>query len=171
MTETAALIQTNLKVFRIKHMALVMGSMVYGFMVLYIHQYALIPPSITDDQTLTTIEFALVFYIVSLMAIAAVMRKNMLNSDAIFKQRETVNEPSDQPPFIANYLSSLFVVWAVIEAIVIGGVVLFLTSGKMTIPLIMISIGVIFKLANGPRREELIQLAAKHNAVGQTGMD
>jgi len=157
MTETATLIQTNLKVFRVKHMALVMGSMVYGLMVLYIHHYALIPPSITDTQALTTIEFALVFYIVALLIIAAVVRKNMLNSDAIFKERETAKELSDQPPFIANYLSSLFVVWAVIEAIAIGGIVLFLTSGKLTIPLIMISIAVIFKLANGPRREELMQ--------------
>lgn len=162
MTETAALIQTKLKVFRVKHMAMVMGSMVYGLMVLYIHQYAPVPPSITDAQTLTTIEFSLVFYIMGLMAIAAMMRKNMLNSDTMFKQRESINEPSDQPPFFANYLSSLFVVWAVIEAIVIGGVVLFLTSGELTIPLIMIAIGVVVKLANGPRRDELMQLAAKH---------
>jgi len=165
MTKTAALIQTNLKVFRVKHMAMVMGSMVYGLMVLYIHQYALIPPSITDAQTLTMIEFALAFYILGLMAIALVMRKNMLNSDAIFNLRERAIGPSDQPPFIANYLSSLFVIWAVIEAIVIGGVVLFLTSGELTIPLIMIAIGVVFKLANGPRRKELMQLAAKYKAA------
>ncbi|WP_345977976.1 hypothetical protein [Sulfurimonas sp. HSL3-7] len=167
MTETAALIQSKLKAYRIIHLAMVMGSVVYGVVVVYIHQYAPIPPTITDVQTVTMIEFALIFYIVGLLAAAAVTRKKMLNSDAIFKRRETAKEPLDQPPFIANYLSSLFVVWALIEAITIGGIVLFLTSGKVMIPLIMISIAVLSKLANGPRREELRQLAAADNSAAQ----
>lgn len=167
MAETAALIQTKLKAFRIIHLAMVAGSVVYGVMVVYIHQFAPIPPTITDVQTLTMIEFALVFYIVGLLAAAAVARTRMLGSDAIFERREAAKEPSDQPPFIANYLSSLFVVWALIEAIAIGGVVLFLTSGKLMIPLIMISIAVLSKLANGPRREELTQLAAADSAAAR----
>jgi len=167
MKEAAALIQTKLKAFRVVHLAMVMGSVVYGVMIVYIHQYAPVPPTITDAQTLATIEHALVFYILGLMVIAAVTRKKMLGSGAIFKRRESAKVPSDQPPFFANYLSALFVVWAIIEAITIGGIVLFLTSGKLTIPLIMISIGVLFKLANGPRREELAQLASKHNSAMQ----
>lgn len=161
MTETAALVQTKLKAYRIIHLAMVMGSVVYGVLIVYIHQYAPIPPTITDAGTLTTIGYALIFYIVGLMAVAAAVRKKMLGSDAIFERRETAKEPSDQPPFIANYLSSLFVIWAMIEAITIGGVVLFLTSGELMIPLITIAIGVFFKLVNGPRREELMELAVK----------
>ena len=167
MTETAALVQTKLKAYRIIHLAMVMGSVVYGVLIVYIHRYAPIPPVITDAATLTTIGYALIFYIVGLMAVAAAVRKKMLGSDAIFERRETAKEPSDQPPFIANYLSSLFVIWAMIEAITIGGVVLFLTSGELMIPLITIAIGVFFKLVNGPRREELIDLAAKHRAASK----
>ncbi len=162
MSETAALIQTKLKAFRIIHLAIVMGSVIYGVLIVYIHLYAPIPPSITDAETLTTIEFALIFYIVGLLAIAAYTRKKMLGSENIFKRREASKVPSDQPPFIGNYLSSLFVVWSLLEAVTIGGIVLFLTSGKLMIPLIMVSIGVLFKLANGPRHEELMQLSSKH---------
>lgn len=167
MTETAALVQTKLKAYRIIHLAMVMGSVVYGVLIVYIHQYAPIQPTITDAGTLTTIGYALIFYIVGLMAVSVVVRKKMLGSDSIFERRQAAKEPSDQPPFIANYLSSLFVIWAMIEAITIGGIVLFLTSGELMIPLITIAIGVFFKLVNGPRREELMDLAAKHRAASK----
>lgn len=163
MTEAAALIETKLKAFRIIHLMMVMGSVVYGVVIVYIHQYAPIPPTITDVQVLLTIEYAMIFFILGMLVIATLMRRSMLGSDKIFKKRENVKVPSDQPPFIANYLSSLFVVWSFIEAIAIGGIVLFLVSGKLMIPLIMISIAVMFKLANGPRCHELTDLALKHH--------
>jgi len=162
MAETAKMIETKLKAYRIIHLIMVISSVVYGVMIVYIDQYAPIPPTITDVQTLTTIEYMLIFTLLSLIAITVLVRKEMLGSDKIFKKRATAKKLSEQPPFIANYLSSLFVVWSLIEAIAISGIVLFLVSGKLMMPLTLISIAVFFKLFNGPRREELTELASKH---------
>ena len=92
------------------------------------------------------------------------MRNKMLTSDAIFKKNEAAQAQSDQPPFLANYISSLFVVWALIEAIAIAGIVLFLVSGTLIVPLILVAIGVSFKLFNGPRLEELMQLSSRYDS-------
>ncbi|MBU1642130.1 hypothetical protein KKE54_02105 [bacterium] len=146
-----------------------MGSAIYGILIVFIHKYAPIPPSITDIETLNTIEYASVVYVLGFMVIANVMRKKMLASDSILTKKQSTKAESDEPPFIANYLTTLFIIWALIEAITFGGVVLFLTSAKLMIPLVMITIGVLFKLANGPRLEELMQLAAKQNAVALRG--
>jgi hypothetical protein len=147
------------------HLAMVMGSVIYGVLIVYIDKYASIPPTITDLETLRTIEYASVVYVLGFMVAANVMRKKMLASDSIFKKKESAKTEADEPPFIANYLSALFITWALIEAVTIGGVVLFLISGKLMIPLVMISIGVLYKLANGPRLQELTQLGAKQNAI------
>ena len=169
MTETGSLIRTKLRSFRMIHLAMVTGSAIYGILIVYVQKYAPIPPSITDIETLRTMEYASAVYVLAFMVIANVMRKKILASDSIFKKNEDAKMQSDQPPFIANYLTSLFVIWALIEAIAVGGVVLFLVSGKLMIPLVMITIGVLYKFANGPRLEELTQLAAKQNAAALRG--
>ena len=169
MRETGSLIRTKLRSFRMIHLAMVMGSAIYGILIVYVHKYAPVPPSITDMQMLSTIEYASVAYVLGFMVIANVMRKKLLASDSMVKNKEDAKMQSDQPPFITNYLSSLFVIWALIEAIAVGGIVLFLVSGKLMIPLVMITIAVLYKLANGPRLEELTQLAAKQNAAALRG--
>ncbi len=169
MTDTGSLIRTKLRSFRMIHLAMVMGSAIYGILIVFVHKYAPIPPSITDMETLSTMEYASVVYVLGFMVVANVMRKKMLASESIFKKNEDAKMQSDQPPFIANYLTSLFVVWALIEAIAVGGIVLFLVSGKLMIPLVMITIGVLYKLSNGPRLEELTQLASKQNAAALRG--
>lgn len=165
MEEVGTLIRKKLQSFRIIHLAMVVGDIVYGVMIVFIHKYSPIPPTITDIETITTIEYSSVALLAIVIIAVNITRKKILASDSIFKKKETAKEQSDEPPFITNYLSSLFIIWALIQIIAISGIILFLVSGKLMIPLVLISIGVFIKLTNGPRLEELNQLAVKHESI------
>jgi hypothetical protein len=163
--EIGSLIKKRLQAFRLIHLVMVMADVIYAVVIVYIYKYAPIPPMLTDVHTIVTIEYSSVAFIAIVIIAVNVMRKKLLSSDSIFIKKETAKGNSDEPPFLANYFSSLFILWAIIETIIVGGIVLFLTTGNLMVPLVLISIGGFFKLLSGPRLEELNQLAAKHSSL------
>ena len=173
MIEPTALIRKNLRTYRFVHLAMVMGSVVYGIVAILIHKTAPMDPIVTDTQILTTLKYASIPYIVVIMIAVKIFRAKMLASNSIFIKKtldESTNEESDKPPFLANYLSQLFIIWAIIETITIGGIILFLLSAELMFPLAIISIGVFFKIINGPSFEELNQLSTKYNSISMQGV-
>ncbi|WP_321778712.1 hypothetical protein [Sulfurimonas sp.] len=162
MAEVNELISKKMKSFRIVHLMLVMGDIIYGLLIIYIYEYSPITPILTDLDMLTTIEYSSIAVLAVLIIIVNITRNKILASNSIFKKKETTEEKTDEPAFISNYLSSLFIIWSLIEVITVGGIVLFLVSGKIMIPLVIISISVFIKLINGPRLQELNQLSLKH---------
>lgn len=169
MTEISMLIKEQLRTIKVIHFTMVMANVIYGIVIYYIYLYAPVPPSLTDIQLITNLEYASVPYVLSIVVIAKIIRNKMLASDSIFIKREETKKGPDRPPFIGNYISSLFVVWAIIEVIAIAGIILFLTTGKLTVSLALIAAGVFFMLANGPRLEELNKLSAKYESISVQG--
>ncbi|WP_324172713.1 hypothetical protein [Sulfurimonas sp.] len=162
MTEINELISKKMKSFRLVHFMLVFGDVIYGLLIIYIYKYSPIAPILTDIDILTKIEYSSIAVLAVLIIIVNITRNKMLTSNSIFKKKETTEEKTDEPAFISNYLSSLFIIWSLIEVIAVAGIVLFLVSGKIMIPLVIISISVFIKLINGPRLQELNQLSLKH---------
>lgn len=165
MTDMSTLIRKKLQAFRLIHLMMVMADVIYAVGIVYIYKYAPIPPTLTDMQTIATIEYSSVAFVALVIIAVNISRKKLLSSDSIFIRKETAKGNADEPPFFANYLSSLFILWAIIETIIVGGIVLFLTTGTLMVPLVLISVGGFFKLVSGPRFEELNHLGAKHAAL------
>lgn len=167
MTASATIIRDHLRTYRFVHIALVMGSILYGLGVFFIHKYSPIPPTLHNAQVLNVIQYASIPYILIIMIIVKSLRAKMLAADSIFTNKENLDEESDKPPFLANYLSQLFILWALLEIITISGIVLFLISGELIFPLAIISMGVFLKILNGPSFEELKQLSKKYDLIKQ----
>ncbi len=173
MIESTTLIKDHMRTYRLIHLAMVMGSVIYGIVAILIHETAPMKPIVTDMQILTTIKYASIPYIIIIMIAIKILRTKMLSSNSIFIKKELdkkTDEESDKPPFLANYLSQLFIIWAIIETITIGGIILFLLSGELLFPLAIIAIGVFFKIINGPSFEELNQLSTKYDSNSIQGI-
>ena len=151
MVEISNLIKTQLRTMKVIHFTMVMANVIYGVVIYYIYRYAPVPPTITDMQ--------LMYY----------LNQRHLPKDTIFIKKEETKGNSDRPPFIGNYISSLFVVWALIEVIAIAGIILFLTTGKLTVALALIALSIFFMLVNGPRFEELKKLSTKYESISAQG--
>lgn len=169
MVEIGNLIKTQLRTMKVIHFTMVMANVIYAVLIYYIYRYAPVPPTITDMQLITSLEYASIPYVLSVVVIAKILRSKMLASDTIFIKKVETKGNSDRPPFIGNYISSLFVVWAIIEVIAIAGIILFLTTGKLTVALALIALGVFFMLVNGPRFEELKKLSTKYESISAQG--
>lgn len=165
----STLIRKKLQAFRLIHLMMVMADVIYAVVIVYIYKYAPIPPTLTDMQTIATVEYSSVAFIVIVIIAVNITRKKLLSSDSMFIRKETTKGNADEPPFFANYLSSLFILWAFIETIIVGGIVLFLVTGTLMVPLVLIFIGGFFKLVSGPRFEELNHLATKHASIAVQG--
>lgn len=163
MLETSILIKEQLLKFKMIHFAIVMANVIYGCVVYFIYTYAPIPPSLNDSQMITNIEYGFVPLVLGIIFVANKIRTTTLTSNSIFIQKRGDKEDSDKPPFLVNYLSMLFIIWAVLEVISIGGIVFFLISGKFMISLGLIALGVFFLMFNGPRLEELERLSEGSN--------
>jgi hypothetical protein len=164
MEEMSTLIRKKLQSFRIVHLMMVLGDIIYGIVMLYIYKYAPIQPILKDAETISLLEYSSFLVAVTVIAIVIIIRKSMLASDSMFKVKES-NKSLDEPVFFANYLSMLFTIWAIIQIIAVIGVVLFLMGGKIIVPLVLIFIAASFKLFNGTRFEELNQLAVKQESI------
>ena len=159
--------------YRFIHIVMVMSSVIYGMLIFYIHEYIPITPIMTDVEMITIVKYATIPYIVVIMIATKILRDKMLSSDSIFIQKEPhkkTGELSDKPPFLANYISKLFIIWAIIETIIIGGVMLSLLSGELIFPLAIITIGVFLKIINGPSFKELNQLSKKYHSILRQGV-
>ena len=170
MVEETSSLRDQLRTFRVIHFAIVMGSVTYGLVIAMIYFYQPMAPAMKDIQLLNTLEYVSVPYVIVIAAFVTMLRTKMLNSNSIFKKNETANTKYKGPPFMQNYLTQLFILWAIIETITIGGVILYFMSAKLTIPLVIISIGVFFKIMHGPRLEEVNKLSAKYETISAEGV-
>lgn len=168
MEETVTLIRTKLQTFRMLHLAMVMADVVYGAVIVLITKYAPIPPTLTDIEFITQIEYALIVFVMLAIVGIRMARIKMLAAESILVKKEsatqTSQESEDTPPYFANYLSSLFILWAMIETIIISGVILFLTTAELYESLALIAIGAFIKISHGPKYEELSDLAKRYNS-------
>ena len=165
-----SLIREQIKKMRMINLALAMGTAMYGLMMVYIHLYAPIPATLADQELIQKLEYSLIGYALLSLYIGKVVRKMLLNSPKIFIRNENSKQTLDQPPFIGNYLSSLFIVWTILETAAIGGIVLFLVSGRLEVGLMVVAISVFAKLNNGPRIEELSDLASQTAQYENSGI-
>ncbi|MDD5359218.1 MAG: hypothetical protein PHI02_03030 [Sulfurovaceae bacterium] len=163
MLETSTLIKKELLKFKMIHFAIVMGNVIYGFVIYFIYTYTPITPSLNDNQMITNIEYGFVPLILGIIFVANKIRTTTLTSNSIFIQKREDKEDSNKPPFLVNYLSMLFIIWAVLEIISVGGVVFFLISGELMISLGLIALGVFFLMLNGPQLKELESLSEGDN--------
>ncbi|OHD86274.1 hypothetical protein [Sulfuricurvum sp. RIFCSPLOWO2_12_FULL_43_24] len=168
MEDINSLIREKLRAFRMIHFMMMMGSFTYGVVIVFIHLYAPIPPAINDASTLTTVTYGIFAYALIAVGIVRYMRQKLLSSDNIFKKSKDAKNP-DQPSFFSNYLSTLFILWSLCEAITIGGIILYLSSGQLETPLVLISFGIFLKLMNGPKFEELTALEKRYAAIKVQG--
>ncbi len=162
--EIDTLIREKMRSYRVINAMLAMGSAMYGFVMVYIYLYAPIPPVYTDAETITTIEYALIALALGGVFVGKTVREKMLASPSIFKETEATRRLPDQPSFLSNYLSMLFVVWTVFETISVAGIVYFLVTGKIEVALGLVGTAVLLKLFNGPHYEELRELAERFSA-------
>ena len=151
------------------HLMMVLADVVYGVVIVYISKYAQIPPTLTDTQFITNLEYGLAAYSVLMVIGVIITRKKILSSDSMFIIKENSKVESDEPPYFANYLSTLFILWALIETITIAGLILFLTTGELLTSLIFIIIGTFFKLSNGPTLDDLNTLSRKCSSIAIEG--
>ncbi|WP_294966591.1 hypothetical protein [Sulfurimonas sp.] len=165
MIETTKLIQKKIKTFKRLHILMILPDIVYACFIVYMYKYAPIPPVITDIQTLKIISYASIALMIILMMALKVARLRMLSSNSIFDRKETNKTNLDEPAFFANYLSVHFILWAIIEIIVICGIIIFLLSAQLLMPLILISVGLFFKLTNAPKAQDLTQLSEQYNSI------
>lgn len=168
MEDMHSLIREKLRAFRMIHFAMMMGSFMYGVVIVFIHFNAPIPPSINDASTLTILTYGIFAYALLAVGVIRYMRQKFLSSDNIFKKIKDAKNP-DQPSFFSNYLSTLFILWSLCEVITIGGIILYLTSGQLEIPLFLIGFGIFLKLVNGPKFEELTALEKRYAVVEVQG--
>ena len=164
MLDTNSLIREKLRAFRMIHFMMLMGSFTYGVVIVFIHTYAPIPPTINDASTLATLTYGIFVYALIAVGVVRYLRQKLLSSDQIFKKNEAAQK-LDQPSFFSNYLSTLFILWSLCEAITIGGIILYLVGGELEIPLILISFGIFLKLMNGPKFEELTALEKRYASI------
>lgn len=164
MTESATLIREHLRTYRFIHFAMVMANVIYGIVIVLIYKYSPIPPIDIDMNTLAIFKYGLVPYSIFIMIVAKILRTKLLNDDSMLIRKEGLDEDSDKPPFLANYISSLFIIWAIVETVAIGGIILFLLNAKLMFPLAIIFMSVFIMFVNGPNKEELNKLAAKYDS-------
>ncbi|MFZ2888929.1 hypothetical protein [Sulfuricurvum sp.] len=168
MIDTNSLIREKLRAFRMIHFVMLMGSFMYGVVIVFIHLNAPIPPVINDASTLTTLTYGIFAYALVAVGIIRYIRQKMLSSDDMFKKTEDTKFP-DQPPFFARYMTLLFILWAICESVTIGGIILYLTSGQLEVPLFIIGFGIFLKLINGPKFEELTALEKRYAVIEVQG--
>ncbi|DAB39508.1 MAG: hypothetical protein A2023_03015 [Sulfuricurvum sp. GWF2_44_89] len=168
MEDIHALIREKLRSFRFIHYAMIMGSFTYGVVIVFIHLYAPIPPTINDVSTLTSVTYGIFAYTLLAIGMIRYLRPKLLSSDQIFKKNE-VAEKSNQPSFFSNYMSTLFILWSICEAVTIGGIILYLIGGQLEVPLLLIGFGIFLKLVNGPKFEELTALEKRYAAIEMQG--
>ncbi len=169
MEDVSALIKNKLRSFRNIHLVMVLADVVYGVVIVYVSKYAPIEPTLTNMNFITTFESGIIAYTIFMVFTVIKVRKKFLSSDSIFVKKENTKVVSDEPPFIANYLSSLFILWALIETITIAGLILFLTTGELISSLVFIALGAFFKFVNGPQLEELNDLSQKFTSISTQG--
>ncbi len=169
MEDIRTLIKKRLPTYRVIHFTIVMASVVYGGLIYYISQYAPIPPTLTDMQMITKLEYAAIPLVIAIVVITKMMRTKMLSSDSIFIRKQEYEADIEQPAFLGNYLSILFILWAIIEIMAIAGIVLFLTTGILTTSLALIALTAFFQIINGPNFEELNKLSAKYESMSLQG--
>jgi hypothetical protein len=145
-----------------------MGSFIYGVTIVIIHLYAPLQPTIKDVSILTMVTYGIFAYALIAVGIVRYMRQKLLSSENIFKKSKDAKFP-DQPSFLGNYLSVLFILWALCDVVTIGGVVLYLISAQLETPLILIGFGIFLKLVNGPKFEELITLEKRYAVIEMQG--
>lgn len=170
MVEIATLIKKHLQTYRVIHFAIVMGSVTYGIVIFMIYNYTPISPKMQDLSVLSTLEYASIPYVISAFFFAKFLRSRGLDSTSIFMNKETSKTDKDKPVFLDNYLTLLFIVWAILETISIIGIVLFFMSAQIMIPLVLIAIAVFLKIANGPSLEELNKLSKKYESISMEGV-
>jgi len=168
MEDMNSLIREKMKAFRMIHFVMLMGSAMYGVVIVFIHLNAPMPPIISDTSTLTTLTYGIFAYALVAVGIVRYMRQKMLSSDDMFKKSEDTKFP-DQPPYFGKYMTILFVLWAICESVTIGGIILYLTSGQLEVPLFLIGFGIFLKLINGPKFEELTALEKRYAVIEVQG--
>lgn len=165
MRDLQTVTREKLRSFRVIHWVMLMASIGYGVMMVYIHLYAPIPPSVTDGETLNTLLYGIIAYIACAIVLVKVLRQRIVGSDKIFLETEAMRQQKiEHPPFYGNYLSMLFILWSILEVIAIGGILFFLVSGDLNTGLIFVATAVLLKFINGPKYEELNGLLSRHAA-------
>lgn len=164
MVDVNSLIREKIRAFRMLHWIMMMGSFMYGVTIVIIHLYAPLQPAIKDVSILTTVTYGIVVYALIAVGIVRYIRQKLLSSDNIFKKSNDTKFP-DQPSFLSNYLTVLFILWALCDVVTIGGIVLYLISAQLETPLILIGFGIFLKLVNGPKLEELKALEKRYAVI------
>jgi hypothetical protein len=165
MITTTELIQKKIKTFKLLHLIMTLPDVFFACLIIYSYKYAPMPPIITDKHTIKIIIYSSIALMIILMMVLKITRFRMLSSDSVYERKEKNKLNLNEPAFFANYLSVHFILWALIEIIVICGIIIFLLSAQLLMPLILISIGVFFKLTNAPKAQDLTQLSEQYNSI------
>ncbi len=158
MQDMDQLISRKMMSFRIIHIAMVMGSVVYGIVILAIHNLSQLPPFIEDEGLLEQIGYMSIFFVVIMGLSAGMLRKKLLAS----ARSAVPADEADAARYLGRYITYLIIVWMVIESISVVGVVYFLMSGKIIYPLTLVAIAVVLKIVHRPKREELEGLVGRY---------
>lgn len=143
---------------KIIHFAMVAAVALYGFIMGMMEIYVPMPKVIDDPELLTMLGYGAAGFCLLLFALLPVLREFLLGKMAI----------DASEPFAAvekQYLTQLFILWAVVDFGAIAGVVVYLLGTDLSLSLISIGLSMVLMALQGARQNERDQLRTKYDAL------
>jgi F0F1-type ATP synthase membrane subunit c/vacuolar-type H+-ATPase subunit K len=140
---------------RFIHLAMVVGVIIYGFVLWFTHYNTPMQALSNDDELQGMAKMGIIVYAVILFFVVSAFKKYFFSAQSINSIKGEQKKDANAPLYYGKYLTILFILWAMVETLPIFGIIYYFMFTDLEYALLIIGLSVVFMLCYRPRRDEL----------------